>query len=165
MKYAPFAGLIILLIALLSCRNSSPKKVRHSDPFYNDTGEGNFLVVPLIKPYRVVTDAGAGIGWQMDLHKQYRASVGILHIEKIAVEKGVIMVFAPTTPKISLANTSWDWIVIIPEQEIEVGFDNEDAFLNYIRAYGIEKPNWIDPMEAFKQFERTGCLEWIPDCE
>ncbi len=165
MKYAPFLGLIVLLIALLSCRSSSPKKVRHSDPFYNDTGEGKFLVVPLIKPYRVVTDEGAGIGWQMDFQEKYRASVGILSIEKIAVEKGVIMIFAPTTPEISLSNSSWDWIVIIPDQKIEEGFEYEKDFLNYIRRYGIEKPNWIDPLEAFKQFESTGCLEWIPDCE
>jgi hypothetical protein len=165
MKYAPFFGLIVLLIAMLSCKNSSPKKVKHNDPFYNDSGEGKFLVVPLIKPYRVETDEDAGIGWQLEFHEKYRTSVGVLYIEKIAVERGVIMIFAPNTPKISLSNLSWDWIVIIPERKIEEGFDNENAFLDYIRAYGIESPKWVDPLEAFKQFESTGCLEWLPDCD
>jgi len=165
MKYAPLFVLPILLIAILSCKSSSPKKVKHSDPFYNDSGEGKFLVVPLIKPYRVVTDEGAGIGWQMDFQEKYRASVGILSIEKIAVEKGVIMIFAPTTPEISLSNLSWGWIVIIPDQKIEEGFEYEKDFLSYIHQFGIENPNWVDPMEAFNQFESTGCLEWIPDCE
>lgn len=169
MKYMPLIGVIVLLIALLSCKSSSPKKVRHSDPFYNDTGEGHFLVVPLIKPYRIVTDNGAGIGWQMDLYENYPIHTFVTHIEKIAVAEGVIMVFAPTNPSVDSSRPDiyppWHWIVIVPEQRIEVGLDNEDAFMNYIRAYGIEKPNWVDPMEAFKQFEITGCLEWIPDCE
>jgi len=169
MKYAPFLVLVVLLIALLSCRNSSPKKVRHSDPFYNDTGEGKFLVVPLIKPYRVVTDEGAGIGWQMDLYENYPTHTFVAGIEKIAVTDDVIMVFSPTNPSVDSSRPDiypgWYWIVIIPNQKVEVGFDNEEEFLDYIRAYGIEEPNWVDPMEAFKQFERTGCLEWIPDCE
>lgn len=165
MKYTLIFILPILLIAILSCKSSSPKKVKHSDSFYNDSGEGRFLVVPLIKPYRVVIDEGAGIGWQMDFQEKYHASVGILSIEKIAVEKGVIMIFAPTTPEISLSNSSWDWIVIIPDQKIEEGFEYEKNFLNYIRQYGIEEPNWVEPLEAFQQFEKSGCLSWIPNCE
>lgn len=165
MKYAPFAGLIVLLIALLSCRNSSPKKVRHSDPFYNDTGEGKFLVVPLIKPYRVAVDEGSDVGWFVKLHEATLIYFDIIRVEKIAVEKGVIMVFAPNNPPMMQSDPVWHWVVIIPDQKIEVGFDNEEDFLNYIRGYGIEEPNWVDPLEAFKQFERTGCLEWIPDCE
>lgn len=168
MKYAPFAGLIILLIALVSCRNSSPKKVRHSDPFYNDSGEGKFLVVPLIKPYRAVIDEGAGIGWQMDLYED-PANPFVLPVEKIAVEENIIMVFAPANSPLDSSRPDlypvWHWIVIVPDQKIEVGFGNENDFLNYIREFGIENPNWVDPLEAFKQFERTGCLEWIPDCE
>ena len=163
MKYAPIFILLILLIAILSCRNSSPKKVKHSDPFYNDSGEGKFLVVPLIKPYRVVTDEGADIGWQMDLSENPPVTC-VLRIEKIAVAHGVIMIFAPTNPQIFPTDPVWHWVVIIPERQIEEGFADEGSFLNYIRQFDIESPNWIEPMEAFKQFESTGCLNWIPDC-
>ncbi len=168
MKYAPFFGLIVLLIAMLSCRSSSPKKVRHSDPFYNDTGEGKFLVVPLIKPYRVAVDEGGDVGWFVEMHEK-----GLLYtvtgVEKVAVELGVIMIFAPTNPPLDSSRPDiypvWHWIVIIPDQKIEKGFEYEKDFLSYIHQFGIENPNWVDPMEAFKQFESTGCLKWIPDCE
>ena len=165
MKYAPFFGLIVLLIAMLSCRSSSPKRVRHSDPFYNDTGEGKFLVVPLIKPYRVAVDEGGDVGWFVRLYEATLIYFDIRGVEQVAVEKGIIMIFAPTNPQILPSDPIWHWVVIIPDQKNEVGFDNENAFLDYIRAYGIESPNWVDPMEAFKQFESTGCLKWIPDCE
>lgn len=160
MKYAPFVGLIVLLIALLSCRNSSPKRVRHNDPFYNDTGEGKFLVVPLIKPYRVTIDKNSSLVWLIRLDNPRlindKLYLSIHNVEKIFVDKHIIMAYAPDDP--------WHWVVIFPEQKIEKGFEHEEDFLSYIHQFGIEKPNWIDPMDAFRQFERTGCLEWIPDC-
>ena len=161
MKSAPIFVLLILLIAILSCRSSSPKKVRHSDPFYNDTGEGKFLVVPLIKPYSIVMDENSSLGWMLHyLEKPQliddKLYLSIPDVEKIAVEKGVIMVYAPNYP--------WYWVVIIPAQKIEEGFEHEEDFLSYIHQFGIEEPNWVDPLDAFRQFERTGCLDWIPDC-
>lgn len=164
MKYIPFFGVIVLLIAMLSCRMFSSRKVRHSDFFYNDTGEGKFLVVPLIKPYRVVTDEGAGIGWQINGSGQVPS---FRQVEKVAVGEGIIMLFSSANLRVMVypSDSIWHWGIIVPEQKVEIGFDNEEDFLNYIQAYGVEKPNWVDPMESFKQFESTGCLEWIPDCE
>jgi hypothetical protein len=57
------------------------------------------------------------------------------------------------------------WFVIIPQEKLEVGFDNEADFLKYIREYGIEEPTWEDPESIFQRFKDTGCLEWIPDCK
>jgi len=169
MKHTPFPILVILLLSILSCRNSPPKRIQHSDPFYNDTGEGKFLVVPLIEPYRAVSDVGAGIGWQMDLYENYPINTDILRIEKIAVQQSVIMVFAPNNPSMDSSRPDiypiWHWVVIIPEQKIEVGFASEEDFLKYVQEFGINEPNWVSPLDAFKQFEKTGCLEWIPDCE
>lgn len=92
----------------------------------------------------------------------------IIRVEKIAVMQGVIMVSAPANPPLDPSRPDiypiWHWIVIVPEQQIEVGFEHEEDFLSYVRQFGIEEPNWVDPVDAFQQFERTGCLEWIPDC-
>ena len=164
MKYAPIFALLILLISTLSCRGLSQKKHRQSDPFYEDSGEGKFLVVPLIKPYRVVTDEGTSVGWQMDLLENPPVT-RIRSIEKIAVHHDAIMIFAPTNPQIFPTDPMWHWIVIVPDQKIEVGFASEEDFLKYIREFGINEPKWVNPLDAFKQFEKTGCLEWIPDCE
>lgn len=164
MKFASFFVLLVLLISTLSCRTSSQKKTRQSDPFYEDSGEGKFLVVPLIKPYRVVTDEDSSVGWQMDLLENPPVT-RVRHIEKITVQQGAIIVFAPTNPQIFPSDPMWHWIVIVPDQKIEVGFASEKDFLKYIREFGIDEPNWVNPLDAFKQFEKTGCLEWIPDCE
>ncbi|MCC6298614.1 MAG: hypothetical protein IT314_04910 [Anaerolineales bacterium] len=164
MKFASFLALLVLLISTLSCRVSSQKKPQQSDPFYEDSGEGKFLVMPLLKPYQVVTDEGSSVGWQMDLLENPPVT-RVRHIEKISVQKGVIMVFAPTNPQIFPSDPIWHWVVIVPDQEIEAGFADESDFLKYIQGFGVDAPNWIQPLEAFRQFEQTGCLSWIPNCE
>ncbi len=58
-----------------------------------------------------------------------------------------------------------NWFVIVSAQNIEIGFDREVEFLNYIQTYGVQKPNWIEPDVTYKQFSKTGCLEWIPNCK
>ena len=57
----------------------------------------------------------------------------------------------------------YHWFVVIPEKKISEGFHTEDEFRQYIQTLGIQDPDWQTPDEAYEQFRRTGCLEWIPD--
>ena len=41
----------------------------------------------------------------------------------------------------------------------------QDEFLEYLQTLSIEDIDWQTPDEAFKQFRKTNCLEWFPDCE
>jgi hypothetical protein len=88
-------------------------------------------------------------------------------IRKLAVEKGIIMLYTPYVERnidTSIGQKIYHWFVIMPTSNIEEGFENESAFLDYIQQFEIQEPNWLDPSKTYEQFFQTGCLDWIPDC-
>lgn len=159
-----FIGLFMLLIACSFTRYYS------EDPFYSYNGEWDSIRFPLIKPYEVI-DIGLGNGWGMSLYpspsiKGIQGYIGIEDIEKISVIDGIIMVYTRHKPYIdvTVGEKAVYWFVIIPAKKIEVGFDNEDDFLQYLNGENINEPTWEDPDSIFQRFQSTGCLKWIPDC-
>ena len=57
------------------------------------------------------------------------------------------------------------WFVFIPEEKIEMGFDTENSFQNYINQYGISNPSWKEPNSILNEYEENFCLDWIPNCD
>jgi len=66
---------------------------------------------------------------------------------------------------IYIQDSYFHWFVLIPDKEIAKGFQTEAEFRQYIQTLGIQDPYWQTPDETYKQFKKTGCLEWIPDCK
>lgn len=92
----------------------------------------------------------------------------IEELEKFAVQSGVIMAYSSYINKEAdsyIQDNYYHWFVIIPEKEIAEGFHTEDEFRDYIQTLGIQDSDWQRPDEAYEQFKKTGCLEWIPDCK
>jgi len=58
----------------------------------------------------------------------------------------------------------YHWFVAIPGPKNTQGFHTEAKFRKYIETLGIRGHNWQTPDEAYIKFEKTGCLEWFPDC-
>lgn len=170
------SGLIILAIVLLSMLlcfaeiGLSTIRSIGRDSFYNDSGGWYYPRFPLIKPY-YVDYLNDEYGWTMPLladppSKSTYDYLNIHKIQKIAVESGVIMVYAPYIENVdqSQGQKILHWFVIIPSQNIEEGFENETSFLNYISSFGIQQPQWHTPDEIVQQYS-TGCLDWIPNCK
>jgi hypothetical protein len=89
-------------------------------------------------------------------------------IRKLSVENGVIMLYTPYVENNidqSLDQRIYHWFVIVPASNIEEGFENENAFLEYIKQVDVYQPIWLDPNEVYEQFFQTGCLKWIPECK
>ncbi len=139
------------------------------DEFYSawvDWGSPRF---PLIKPYAafyVSENAKWSINLLVPRSRELNHYLNITEIEKVAVNKDVIIVYTshsqktgPNDPLITLY-----WFVIIPNQEIERGFDNETDFIEFIAKYGIEDVKWETPDDINRRFLDTGCLDWIPGC-
>jgi hypothetical protein len=145
----------------------------HADEFYNDVGTWDSMNLPLIKPYYLIY-ISKDYGWQMPLdgnvpESQYHYAIGdLLDIRKVAVVNSIIMVYTPDTPNVdeSLGQKVLHWFVIVPNKEnLEIGFENEADFLEYIKTLGIDSPQWVEPDVAYKEYFRTGCFDWIPDCK
>ena len=148
-------------------------KFRHqsADPFYSDYNDGDLIRLPLIKPY-VAEQLVKKTGWMIRLfispnENGIPSYIDIFYPEKVSIENNVIMVYTTYKPEYlqTLGEKSFYWFVLLPEEKRETGFDNKTDFLNFIKKYGIDSPNWQDIDSAFQQFQVTGCLSWIPDCK
>lgn len=138
--------------------------------FYSDIGDPkrDSFRIPLIKPYELTGTSYPG-SWGIKLYyhdtKPYtdpmHSFLGINSVAKFTVENGVIV--AMTDKK--LGNERLQWFVIIPDKQVEVGFNNEAEFKKYIQTYNITEPSWFTTKEAYKQLKDTGCLPWIPGCK
>ena len=158
---------IVLLTITCSCIFSS--RFESSNPFYVSSGDWDFLRLPLIEPYEIIK-VDESLGWTMDLfiapvEENYYRSVK--KIEEIAIEKDIIFIHSSYIESSAevLGKDVLFWFVIVPEAGIEKGFETEEEFLDYTQEIGIDTINWFDPLTAFQQFEKTGCLDWIPDCK
>lgn len=175
MKKTAFYLLLLLSISFVT---SCTPPVQHDDPFYDPYGEDyprNHL--PLIKPIEATRERSS-YPWIISLPYCPWVSIpnsqeeyGYCHIEeldKFAVENGVIMAYSSYVDKRAdayIQENYYHWFVIIPDQELAIGFHTEDEFLQHIQTLGVSNPDWQTPDEAFDEFVQTGCLEWIPDCK
>lgn len=176
--------ILFLMILLSICfLPSCSSKIQHADSFYN-YNDSDFPRdhLPVINPVEATRD-GPNSSWNLellnslhiDLPKSQEQEVRRVYIysrvaelEKFAVKDGVIMAYSGHVNQQAdayIRENFYHWFVMIPGDEITIGFQTEDEFRAYIQTLGIEDPDWQTPDEAFKQFRKTGCLAWIPDCE
>jgi hypothetical protein len=146
---------------------------KHADSFYNDTGGWDAARFPLLKPYELIYLDDED-GWMLTLRTNpasdndpYYYYTTLHLIDKLEVVNGLIMVHTPHAEEVdeSMGQKVLYWFVLIPDQNKEIGFENEKEFLSYIQMLGIQKLNWEKPSDAYQQFFETGCLNWIPDCK
>jgi hypothetical protein len=157
-----------LLFTLLSGCNITGNFQR--DPFYEAGSEWDHQRFPLIKPYYAIYKSDE-YGWQIPLPVEIPSNdlyyyITLQDIRKIAIENGVIMVYTPYKEAVeeSVGQKILYWFVFVPAQKIEIGFDKESDFLNYIQQYGVKNPPWREPDTILKEYDQTQCLDWIPDC-
>lgn len=174
---------IILFLSLSSVTSCAPpvqptaSPVQHADPFYNiNDNDYPLLHLPLIKPIEAKRLDGRS-PWRVFVHFGLGVSIpnsqqvyvyNIEELEKFAVQIGVIMAYSSYVNKEAdayIQENYYYWFVIIPEKEIAEGFHTEDEFRQYIQSLGIQDPDWQTPDEAYEQFKKTGCMDWMPDCK
>ena len=162
---------VLIILASILISGCALAVRQQNDPFYIDNGAWDFPRIPLIKPYYMIY-TGDEFGWQMPLLAN-PPSKGLYYyykvddIQKLDVENGVLMIYTPFNEPVdaSKGQRILHWFAIVPDRNIEEGFDNEADFLNYIHIYNIQQPLWEEPASVIKQFGKTGCLDWIPDCK
>jgi len=175
MKKTAFYLILFLSISyVVSC--ASP--VQHADPFYNVGDSFSMIRIPLIKPIDV-TYRELSSQWRVFIDYDLWVSVpnrqglfyydyAVEELEKFAVKNGVIMAYSAYVDKDAdayIQDNYYHWFIIIPDKEIAEGFHTEDEFREYIQTLGIQDIEWHTPDAAYKQFQKTGCLEWFPDCD
>jgi hypothetical protein len=169
-------------ISILTCcspsSNQTDTLIVHEDSFYNiNHNEYPLLRLPLINPIEATREDGR-TPWRIFLNNGpfvqlpnrsdlYYYVYSIEELEKFAVINGVIMGYSEYVDQKAdpyIRDNYYHWFVVIPDKEISKGFTTEDEFNTYIKSLGITDPKWVKPDDAYALFEKTGCLEWIPDC-
>jgi hypothetical protein len=173
MKKTNFLIILFILGFLTSC--SAQKK--HADPFYNINDGLDPRRIPLVKPIELNLTPPS-YSWDIFLttgiyvddpnsKEPYYFYGHVFELEKFAVNNGIIMAYSSYIDEEAdsyIQDNYYHWFVLIPGQEITKGFHTEDEFNKYIQSFEIEKPDWQTPDKVYKQFKKTGCLDWIPDC-
>ena len=169
----------LILFLSISFLTNCTRTVQHADPFYNvNLNDYPLLHLPLINPIEAKRFSGE-TPWRILILYDLSVSLpnyqvktyydyDVEELEKFAVKNGVIMAYSAYVDieaDASIQEDYYHWFVIIPEKEIAEGFHTEAEFRAYIQTLGIQDPDWQTPDEAYKQFRRTGCLEWFPDCD
>lgn len=159
--------MVIFSILLSSCRAIV---CFQRGPFYNNGSEWDHLRFPLIEPYYAIF-ISEEYGWEIPFEvspfdKEIYYYLSLHDVQEIAVENGVIMVYTPYEESVdeSVGQKVLYWFVIVPNQNIETGFETEGELLDYIQQYDIDKPNWRDPDDILFEYDKTWNLGWIPDC-
>ncbi len=144
------------------------------DSFYVGATGDYWYQIPIIEPYYIKQYPKWSNRWDMQLLLDHDNRVDILYnhnvindIEKFSVENRVILIYTEYVPIIKNDKFQYKltpWYVLIPDQKIETGFENEEDFKAYIQQLGISNPRWIMPDDAIHKFWETECLYWIPDC-
>jgi hypothetical protein len=162
--YSLFALLLLLGCSLNACSGQKS--------FYHMGSGFDYLRFPLLEPYYAIKIDDEH-GWGIPLHakqstRNFWYYLEIRDVRKIAVENGVIMVYSAYSKPIEVVaggeKKELHWFILIPDQA-ETGFDTEKAFMSGLQQYGIDQPKWDDSTTILKQFDQTGCLEWIPGCK
>lgn len=177
--------LIIIVVCfsnVASCAQPTQYTIQtnqHTDSFY-DVNDKDYplLHLPLIKPIEAKRQDGLS-PWRVLLNDGpyikipnrqdiFYYDYSIEALSKFAISNGVIMAYSPYVDKNAdpyVLDNYYHWFVLVPDKNIAEGFHTKDEFRRYIQSFGIKDLDWQTPDEAYRQFENTGCLEWIPDCK
>jgi hypothetical protein len=162
-KGISFLYIFLFFILLFGCSDR--------DPFYSHGSGIDYLRFPLIKPYYAMTLTHEEPNWNIQLEfkpplAKESHEFAIIGIQKIAVSKEKIFVYSSTGTRkdpLDLQEKDFHYFILIPNENIEMGFETREEFLEYIEN-DKSTLQWLDPLTILQKFEKTGCLEWIPGC-
>ncbi len=158
---------ILLTMSLLGCglgqdqaRNNNP----NTDSFYIEVSGFDWSRFPLIKPYEILT-LDRGDEWTLGYRsKEVWFNTTVANVRKVDVKQGLIFAYSNDSTYLNLNKVFEAWFVINPKTKEVKGFKTESEFSNHLKEKGINKPQWTEVNEVFKEFLDTYCLDWIPGC-
>lgn len=166
-RYLPLC--FVLLMNICGCQRS-PSRFESQDPFYRSTGGFDYIRIPLIEPYEAI-NFDEKFKWYLDLDVSPGGDgvyvLAIKDIKKFAIENRAIFIYTeyPEESASGLGEPVLHWFVLLPDQNSEKGFARERDFQKYLEDTRMQDLNWVDPNDVYRQFNETGCLDWIPDCK
>lgn len=161
-----FVLISLLLIIVFGCghKNKYPFKTKAEKLFYTDCAGMDYVRFPLIYPYEVMNADFNNEKWIINLQKGIGRYTSVYKLARVTVVNDLIMAQTEDSSDDIVDEAPLRLFVIIPSKQMEVGFSTEKEFNEYVNKCGIYKIRWWNVRDAFKKFEETDCLPWIPGC-
>lgn len=158
----------LVIFAIVMCFQTA---CSFQESFYQKGSGWDYVRFPLLEPYYAIYISDE-YKWEISLQdglpsRNFKYFSAILDVEKIAVDRGVIMVYTPYSESIYVSPTQekeLHWFVLVPGQA-ELGFETEEEFVTQIMKYDLGQPSWQEPISILQTYDQTGCLDWIPECK
>jgi hypothetical protein len=129
--------------------------------FFESGGGWDYRRIALIEPYQAINSNRQT--WRINTKTdsiEFQISIVVTKLD--VVNNRFIITYAPDAP-LGGKRVNELWFVIIPDENIEKGFSNEEEFLAYLAEKNISTPNLRDIDELYEELRRKGYLEWFPD--
>ena len=128
--------------------------------FYESTGGWDFVRIPLIEPYQAI---GVNGSWGIELFiddivLDYTGEITALNI----TDNGIILAEALDGRFYARTLEGPIWYVVIPDQNIEIQFEDKEEFETYLSSLGITSYELHDVVELHREFVDRGRLDWFP---
>lgn len=150
--------LISLLVSFFTSCKDRVNKNAEVDKFYTEKGELDSARIPFIKPYEAIL-LNKNEGWFMNL-KGDKGDSGFNNIKKATVVDRTILLYSVN----SIFNgmeAPQTWRIISPSQSIEIGFDNHQEYLNYLKKMGFTyEPSLHDIETIADYFDKYDLIDW-----
>jgi len=157
----------LIMIVLPACFYVDKQKYDVNIPkdnFYYSMGGWDYERIPLIEPYEAINVGYIhNFPWFIDLNLDshiYRTSS--IESGKIDIKNGVIYIYSQDG---ILEGVSYSdiWMILIPSEQIEIGFTNEEKFNKYLSENNLEEPVFEKLNDLYDELVEIGYLDWFPE--
>jgi len=143
---------------ILSCNNSNS--------FYNDYSEADLYRLPLIKPYKLITNVGEGMqdklpAWQLTFTKPYvrknKLVDNFVNVRVVNIEDSIIYGGPGKYER------HWNpdfWFIINTKTSDEMIFEDEDSWKTKLKSLNCNQDTLYDVWPAFEIFKKDATLPW-----
>ncbi len=130
------------------------------DSFYKTSHEWDIDVLPLIKPYRLITPIPGSSHWTLNLTRDMYIEGGYiyqLNVCKVNIENRII--YGHCMPEDCFPNY---YFVLIPDEDIEKGFILESEWAEYLKGRKVNSSKLHNVLTVYDQFNHSNCrsLPW-----
>lgn len=133
------------------------------DAYFESYGGWDYSRIALVEPYSATSIDKDQKIWNVQLSPKSVRSMPQVWVSKMdVIDQQVILLYAAGEHPFRGDDTRDEWYVIIPSQNIEKQFFNEQDFMSYLGTKGITKINMRDGQDLFQELVAKGCLEWYP---
>ena len=152
-------GLVQVLDEMTKSIDDQPTGVS----FFASRGGWDYQRIALIEPYHAIDTNSNDETWIIESiveSPRYSSSTGATKLN--VINNKYIVTYIPNGV---LEGKRFDevWRVIIPDENVEVGFSSEAEFLVYLKDRGIDQPNLTSINKLYEELKEKGYLEWFPE--